>query len=219
MKWGGEMRLIKVRGSVAGWFAALALVGFSGCGGSGGNNDQGIVFTANGIFRGLEQIEQDRITCTEPNIGNAIIDSSFTLSISTVIDFPNRNDPRADPCGGYISLQNQLATQSINVQGVDIRYEVPGASIQIPPNPVTFGQRILPASSDVDTPSGQANLIFAELVGQILPRNIVIFMNQNADRLPAPPYLMNIFFTASGQSDNGDRYTTNEIGYQMTIVP
>jgi hypothetical protein len=204
-------------GWVGGWIAAATLVASSGCG--SGGNDQGIVFRAVGTFRGLEQIDEGRITCTEPSVGNSIIDASFTLRIATTLDFPNRNDPFADPCGGYLALENSLSTQSMNVQEILIRYEVPGASIPIPENPVSFGQRILPATSDTETTSGQANLIFAELVGQIVPRTIIVFLNQNVDRLPETPYLMNVFMSARGQSDDGTQYQTNEIGYQLTIIP
>ena len=196
----------------------VAALGVAGCGGSGGNNDQGIVFRAVGTFRGLESIELGRITCTEPTVQNAIIDQSFTLDIGVVESFPDRNDPFADPCGGYIALENNLESLAINVQEIVIRYEVPGAAIQVPDNSISFGQRILPASSDQQTTSGQANLIFAELVGQLVPANIIVFLNQNVNLLPATPYLMNAFITARGQSDTGENYETNEIGYTFTIT-
>ncbi len=204
--------------SWGGLLCALALV--AGCGGSGGNNDQGIVFRATGIFRGLESIQPDRITCTEPTTSNAIIDASFTLSLSLPIGgFPDRFNPDADPCGGYIGLQNNLTNQSINVYEIAIRYEVPGAAVQIPDWSVSFGQSIPPATFEGDTPSGQPNLIFAELVGQIVPLPILVFLNQNVNRLPETPYVMNVFIKARGQSDQGTNYETNEIGYTLTIVP
>lgn len=204
--------------SWGGLLCALALV--AGCGGSGGNNDQGIVFRATGIFRGLESIQPDRITCTEPTTDNAIIDTSFTLSLSLPIDgFPDRFNPLADPCGGYIGLQNNLSNQFINVYEIAIRYEVPGAAVQVPDWSVSFGQTIPPSTFEGDTPSGLPNVIFAELVGQIVPLPILVFLNQNVNRLPATPYVMNVFLVARGQSDQGTNYETNEIGYTITIVP
>ena len=196
---------------------SLAALGLAGCGG-GGDNDQGIVFRAVGIYRGLESIEQGRITCTEPTVQNAIIDSSFTLNISQVDDFPDRFDPFADPCGGYLALENNLQTLAMNVQEVVIRYEVPGAAVQVPDHSISFGQRILPASSQQSTTSGQANLIYAELVGQLIPRTIIIFLNQNVNLLPDSPYIMNAFVRARGQSDTGKNYETNEVGYTFTIT-
>jgi hypothetical protein len=205
----------KFRLAVSILVAALAT---AGCGGSGGNNDQGIVFRAVGIYRGLESIELGRITCTEPTVQNAIVDTSFTLDIGTAVDFPNRTDPFGDPCGGYIALENNLDFESMNVQEIVIRYEIPGAGVQLPDHSVSFGQRILPASSETEVTSGQPNLIFAELVGQILPRTHIVFLNQNVNLLPSTPYLLNAFLDAKGQSDTGENYTTNEIGYTFTIV-
>ena len=192
----------------------------AGCGGGGaGNNNQGIVFRATGFVRGLESIQAGRISCTEPNVQSAVIDQAFTLSIGTVLDFPNRNDPLANPCGGYIGLQNNLDTMSMNVQEISVRYEIPGAAIEIPTHSISFGQTIPPALSDSETPTGEPNLIYAELVGQMVPRNIIVFLNQNVNLLPATPYLMNAFFLARGQADNGDQFQSNEIGYQFTIIP
>src|SRR5262245_18051166 len=110
------MRLEKVRWAAAGIVSA-ALAAAMGCGGSGGNNDQGIVFRATGIFRGPEQIDE-RITCTEPNTDNSIVDAAFELSLSRVPAFPDRFNPFGDPCGGYIAMENNLAQLNINVQSV-----------------------------------------------------------------------------------------------------
>jgi hypothetical protein len=210
----------KTWGVVSRAVAALTVVAsLVACGGSGGNNDQGIVFRATGIYRGLESIQPDRITCTEPTVSNAIIDTSFTLSLSLPIEgFPDRFNPFADPCGGYIGLQNNLSNQFMNVNEISLRYDVPGAAVQVPDHSVSFGQTIPPSSFDGDSPSGQGNLIYAELVGQIVPQTILVFLNQNVNRLPDTPYIMNVFLVARGQSDQGTNYQTNEIGYTITVV-
>lgn len=195
----------------------IALAAASGCGSSGGN-DQGIVFRAVGLYRGEETIEDNRITCQVPTVAQNIVDTSYTLPIGLVIDFPNRSQPFANPCGGFISLENALENESFNVQEISIRYDVPGATVQVPPNSVSFGQTIPSASSTGESASGRPNVIFAQLVGQIVPRTIVLFLNQNALRLPATPYLMNVYLVARGQADDGTAYESNEIGYQLTIV-
>jgi len=193
---------------------ALILAGMTGCGGgSGGNDDQGVVFLATGIFRGQESIEQGRVSCVVPSVSSSIIDASFNLNIAQVQEFPDRADALADPCGGFIGLQNNLISQGINVQEVSIRYEVPGAAIAIPAHSVSFGQRIGQPSDDP-----ASNVIFAAMVGQIVPSTIIVFLNQNVNRLPATPYLMSVFLAARGQSDDGTTYETNEIGYQLTIT-
>ena len=194
------------------------LLSLAACGGGGGNNDQGIVFRATGMFRGREQIDQGRITCTIPTVADALVDAAYNLSLSSVIAFPDRLEIDANPCGGYIGLQNNLDEQSMNVREISITYEVPGALVPIPPTSVTFGQTILPATSEQTTQSGQANLLFGQLEGQIVPRNLLVYLNANANRLPATPYLMNVYLVARGQSDDGTNYETNEIGYQLTMV-
>jgi hypothetical protein len=176
------------------------------------------VFRAVGVYRGLESTELGRITCTEPTVASAVVDTAYTLDIGEVEDFPDRSDPAADPCGGYLALENRLETQAINVQEVSIRYENPGAAIAVPDHSIAIGQRIESSSSDQETASGQANLVYAQLVGQLLPRTIVVFLNQNASQLPAPPYVLNAFLVARGQSDTGRRYATNAVGYTFTIV-
>ena len=194
------------------------LLSLAACGGGGGNNDQGIVFRATGMFRGREQIDQGRITCTIPTVADALVDAAYNLSLSSVTAFPDRLEIDANPCGGYIGLQNNLDEQSMNVREISITYEVPGALVPIPPTSVTFGQTILPATSEQTTQSGQANLLFSQLEGQIVPRNLLVYLNANANRLPATPYLMNVYLVARGQSDDGTNYETNEIGYQLTMV-
>ncbi len=199
-------------------FVGLLLLGLMTACGGGGNNDQGIVFTATGVFRGPEAIEDGQIRCQEPTVQNAIIDTAFTLDISRTIDFPDRNNPLADPCGGYIGLQNNLATQSILVSEVAFHYEIPGAAIAIPTHSVSTGLRINSASSTAEASSGQSNLVFAEMVGQIIPAQMINFLNQNANLLPAVPYTLNVFMMAQGQADSGANYTSNELGYTITII-
>jgi hypothetical protein len=198
---------------------ALALALVAGCGGGGGNNDQGIVFRAGGIFRTLTNITPDRITCTEPiTVESAISDSAGEISLSSTFVYPNRTDPVGDPCGGQMSLVNNLASQSVNVQFVTIEYDVAGAAVQVPTNVVNVGLTVPPPSCEGCTSSGVDGLSFLLLVGQIVPPVTMTFLNQNVNRLPATPYQMDVFITASGQSDQGTNYTTNTIGYTLTVV-
>jgi len=198
--------------------AAVALVGCGGGGGSDGNNDQGIVFRAVGFVRGPESIDSDQIRCTEPTTQNFIVDSSWVFDVDTQRYFPDRNDPFGDPCGGFITLENNLSVMAMNVQEITVRYEIPGAGISIPENSISFGVRINPTTSTDEVSSGQVNLVYAQLVGQMLPEQFVTFLEQNQNSLPATPYSMSAFFRARGQADNGIRYTTNEISYQFTIT-
>lgn len=202
----------------SGLVGVLALV--AGCGGSGGNNDQGIVFRATGIFRTQTNITPERITCTEPiTVESSISDTTGTISLSTTDFYPNRVDPVGDPCGGQLALQNSLTSQSINVQFVTVDYEVAGAAVDVPTYVINTGITIQsPTCEDCLFSSGQPGLAFVLLNGGLVPQEIITFLNQNVNRLPATPYQMNLFITASGQSDQGTNYETNEIGYTITVV-
>lgn len=202
-------------GSVAGLGLLLAVA--AGCG-SGGNNDQGIAFTATGIFRGPEAIEDGRIRCTEPNVTNAIVDVSGPLSLSTVTAYPDRFNPLADPCGGYIGLENNLTQLAMNVQRIEITYDVPGAAVSVPENPVAVGYTVQPSSSTRETTSGQPNLVYAELVEQLVPATIIEFLSINENRLPQRPYQMTATLVAVGQSQNGDAYRSNPVTYSFTVT-
>jgi hypothetical protein len=214
----GEMSKTK-RSAVLGVYAFSMALLLSACGGSGGDgeNDQGIVFRAEGFVRGPEAIEEDRIRCTEPTIQNAIVDAAGTIYLSGTRFFPDRNSAFGDPCGGYIALQNNLAAMAINVADILVRYEVPGAAIALPENTITLGLTIPPASSFVEPSSGQPGLVYSQLVGQIVPAQMMVFLNQNENQLPTPPYDMDAYFRARGQADNGTRYTSNEIGFRLTV--
>ena len=199
--------------------AVLASFGLASCGTqTTGSNDQGIVFQAVGIVRGPEQITEQQIQCTEPTTENAIADTSHNLDITFAREYPDRGDPFGNPCGGYIGLLNHLATLAINVTEIVITYEIPGAGIPLPSNSVATGQRINPSTSDDDASSGQTNLLYIQLAGQIVPSSMIVFLNQNVNRLPQTPYTMNVFFVAKGQSENGTRYESNQIGYTLTIT-
>jgi hypothetical protein len=198
---------------------ALALALLAGCGGSGGNNDQGIVFRASGIFRTLTNITPERITCTEPvTLDSSISDVAGSISLSSTFFYPDRTDPFGDPCGGELALINSLATQSINVQFVTIRYEVAGSAVEVPTNVVNTGITVPPLSCEGCTSSGQNGLVYLALREQIVPQSRMVFLNQNVNRLPATPYQLDVYITASGQSDQGTNYTTNEVGYTLTVV-
>jgi hypothetical protein len=193
----------------------LALV--AGCGGSGGNNDQGIVFRAGGTFRTLTSIAGGVVTCTEPaTLDGVISDVSGTISLFGTPEYPN-GDPDRDPCGGKLALINSLVSQSINVQFVTIEYEVPGAAVAVPPGRVDVGL-VVPSPSCQDcTNTGQPGLVYLSLFGRLVSAETMGFLQNNVNRLPATPFQMNLSITASGQSDQGTNYETNAVGYTITV--
>lgn len=201
-----------------GLLSTLVLVGCGGSGGGDGENDQGIVFRAVSFVKGPATIDQEQIRCTEPTVQNAIVDTSWVFDIERNRFFPDPNSGSGNPCGGYIALQNNLSTMAMNVQEITVRYEISGAGIPAPENSISFGLRINATSSTDESSSGQNNLAYSQLIGQMIPEQMVTWLQQNQNRLPSMPYSMNAFFRAKGQADNGTRYTSNELSYQFTIT-
>ncbi len=204
---------------LTGLLATVSLMGCGGSGGADGNNDQGIVFRAVGFVRGPESIDIEQIRCTEPTTQNAINDASFTINLGRERFYPDRNNPFGNPCGGYIALENELSQQAINVQFIEVGYDIPGAGIPIEAGgPITSGFRINSALSQDESGSGQPNLVYVQLVGQMISEETMTFLEQNQNNLPSTPYAMTATFRAVGQSDSGTRYTSNSISYQFTIT-
>lgn len=188
-----------------------------GCG-DGGDNDQGISFRIVGIFQGEQQEDQ----CEVPVIANAISDQSIVLQLnSPSIDggFPDSRSLLSF-CRGFLELQNNLFGQAVVVERIDFEYEIPSARIRIPEHSAPTGIRINPADTNPETnpsPSGQVNVVFTQLDGQLIPATLVQFLRQNAPSLPALPYTMIIHIRARGRTDSGDVRVSNETRYTVTF--
>ncbi len=198
----------------------LALLGAGLLGvacGSGGSQTDGLVLNATGIWRGAETISGTTITCVEVGVSNAIVDNSYTLYLNRVNAFPERTNPLADPCGGYLGVENNLVELGMNVRAIDVRYEVVGSDIEIPSNQIATGFQIPSSSSTVATTSGQPNLVYAEMVAQFVPATVLNFLRERELQLPAMPYQMKAYARATGRSEAGKQYRSNEVGYTFTV--
>jgi hypothetical protein len=203
------------------WLAAVGCVAvvvtLGACGGGGGNNDQGVVFTAVGLVDAPANITTTTITCTDPTTTNVFV-TTHEISLSRTQSWPDRNSATDDPCGGFLQVQNNLANQALNVQAVIVHYEVVGSSIAIGNNgdeSITVGLTLPPANPTATVPP---NINWLRLYNQVVPAQIMTFLNQNVNRLPVTPYIMNLTITAQGQSIDGTHYTTNEVNYQLTVT-
>jgi hypothetical protein len=209
---------VGVIGRAVGIGMLLGLVSAS-CGGSGGDNDQGISFRAVGVFQGETQEAQ----CQVPTTENAISDQSASLPLNSAqldAGFPNSFSVFSF-CRGFLELQNNLFGQAINVERIDFEYEIPGARIAIPSSSTPTGVRINPADADPQAnPNsfGQVNVIFTQLDGQLISSRLVLFLRQNAASLPQLPYVMIIHITVRGRTDSGDVLVSNEIRYTVEWV-
>lgn len=206
-------------GRMRGLALVLGLVAAS-CGGSGGNNDNGVSFRAVGFFQG--QLQGGR--CQVPTASNAIADQSIDLPLdSAVLD--SGYPAGIFFCRGFLWLENNLATEAVVVNSLDLEYEIPGARVGIPSNSVPIGARILPvppATTDqsggqtTQNPFGPQNVYIGQPEAQLIPASLVLFLRQNRQTLPQLPYAMVIHATAHGQTDAGDSLTSNEVNYTVT---
>lgn len=201
----------------------------------------GLVFRANGLYRGEADISEEGIKCEIPSVGAAIPDGSFNMGLwntfgSKTLQFPDANNPYGNPCGGYLQLQNNMTAQGINVERVEVKLRIAGARRfrdLVPTrrgwpvacrglrNVTVFaGTRLDPAGSkDQPSNSGQANVAFVQLLPILTPQIIHCLREQYAP-LPTTVYTslpVVLSVRAFGRADNGDGFKTNPVQYTLTL--
>jgi hypothetical protein len=200
-----------------GWMTVAlgAWVALAGCG--SGSNDQGISFRLLGVFQ--ETVEQFAPAAdTFPtSLEDAVGDSGRIISLADTQFVPNDINGDGDLDGGFIGMQNVLETQRLNVQGLNVSIFIPGAVI---PNPVATD--FVPLSVTLDpVPSDDnedaVNTRFVQTL--FVSADVMAFLNQNQTLWPATPFNLNVVMTATAVSDSGDRFTSNEITYNIVVLP
>ncbi|MGE0825024.1 MAG: hypothetical protein AB7G75_16050 [Candidatus Binatia bacterium] len=183
-----------------------------GCG-NDGDNDNGIAFRAVGFFQG--QVQDNR--CQVPTSDSAIADQSVDIELDS--SFVDSGFPQGIfLCRAYIWLENNLRNQSIVIDRLDFEYEIPGSRIGIPANSSSVGIRLNPANANADnqpSPFGPTNVYIGQPEAQIVPASVVLFLRQNRQVLPQLPYTMIVRVVARGQTDAGQRLTSNELRYTI----
>ena len=225
-----------------GMVSAALLVALLGAGvAHADNNPNGMVFRAVGWFSGKAQITATSISCEVPTTADAIGDGVFefglwnTYGVQTLF-FPDRNNPFANPCGVWLQLQNNLLDQAIQIDHIALRYKILGARRfrQFVPSRNAFpiacrylrketlfvGAVVNPVNSGVSqSGSGAANTTFIQLLPLVTPQLINCLRGQYA------PLSTDLFTSLSlviratvfGQSDVGDAYASNSIGYALNL--
>jgi hypothetical protein len=186
-----------------------------GCGGSGGSNDNGVSFSFLGVFQEVqEQVAPSADTF--PTIDNNPGDTGRIVDLSQIQAIPNDINGDGDADGGFLGMENKLAGESLNVEGVNVKIVIPGAVI----NPVltdfvALGIRLGPAQvAQGETATNEA---FAQTF--FVPPDDIAFLNQNPSLLPPKPFTMNVVMRLTGTSDSGDSFDSNEFTYTVTVVP
>jgi len=174
-----------------GLLCSLVFAGF-GCG-SSSNNDQGVSFSLNGFFADLPG-----------TIGLIGYSAAFGSSVSPA----------------FAEFQNNLAGQGIRVSRINLSYEIPGASVNLPstsvgitallgPTPcVSVDPRLCPAPTTLPPAFNTRNVGRAQF--SVVPAVINEYLVLNRDSLPPLPFTMEVSITAVGTTTSGDSLTTNE---------
>src|SRR5712671_5416246 len=95
-----------------------ACIALAGCGsGGGGSNDNGVSFSFLGVFQEVQE-QVAPAADTLPTVDNHPGDTGRIIDLSRVTALPNDLNGDGDADGGFLGMQNNLDTQSINVEGV-----------------------------------------------------------------------------------------------------
>lgn len=187
-------------------FKKVLLVGFGisallGCGSSGSSNDQGVSFTLYGMF-------QDN-ACTTGFSGGAIQLSTDTESNGSGVG-----------ALASLGLQNNMA-QGIRTRRVYLSYFVEGSDLQPPPTSQALGLFLgpgfdTPNSSLPDTVQALPNVGCGQF--ELVPPEILSYLNLNRSRFPELPYKMSVQVTVSGIGTAGDEIITNVLDVPLEVV-
>lgn len=176
-----------------------------GCGSSGASNDQGVSFTLYGLFQ--------ENTCTTGLSGAGI---------------PLSTDPESNGSGvgvlASLGLQNNMA-QGLRTRRIYLSYFVEGATVQPPATSQALGVVLAPGydSPDSSLPDGFGgagsnikNTSCSEF--ELIPPEIISYLNLNRDKFPELPYKMSVEVKVSGIGTAGDEYTTNTLDIPIEVV-
>jgi hypothetical protein len=224
------------------WMWALVAAGMLAAGPvHASNNPNGIVFRAVGFASGEAEISGGQIKCKIPDVEGAIRDGAFQFGLWNTygfqsLSFPDVNQPFANPCGGWLQVQNNLFNQSIVVERVEFRFAIPGAGRlrQFVPTrrrfPIAcrdfrsatlFAGAVLnpPNSSDQNSVSGAPNVAFMQMIPMVTPQLLhclrSVYAGISTDMLISVPLVIKA--TAVGRADSGETYRSNTARYTLTL--
>jgi len=193
--------------------AAAACLALVGCGGGGGSNDNGVSFSFLGVFQEASEVEGAGDTL--PTLDNHPGDTGRIVDLTTIEAIPNDVNLDGDADGGFLGMENHLVTQSINVEGLNVKIVIAGALINpVATDFVPMAIRLGPAPSATDQSTD--NIAFAQTF--FVQPDVIAFLNQNPNLLPPKPFTMSIVMTLTGTSDNGDNFDSNEFTYSVNVV-
>ena len=213
--------------------AALAVMVLVASAGVARANTDGLVLRAAGFFQA--QSASGSGTCSIPTISTGIPYSSDTLGLWNTFGIDTIQYPQTF-CDGWLELQNNMISQGVSIDHVDLRLRIAGANRyrQYVPtrngwptackslrhSQIFSGAYLWPLGTDpsiVNTGSGQPNVAFVNLFPMVSAQVIECLREQYAS-LPSDVFVsfpVVIRAVAYGVADNGSNYTSNP--NQLTI--
>jgi hypothetical protein len=205
------------------------------------NNPNGSAFRAVGWFKGKAQLSAESVTCDIPTVTTGIADGLFAMGLwntygAQTLFFPDTSNPFANPCGVWVQLQNNLVSQAIQVERVDMHYKIlnarryrqfvparngfPIACRQLRNETAFVGAIVNPITSTIDqSGSGRPNTTFIQVVPALSPQLINCLRGQYAplstDLFASLPLVIRA--TVFGTSDAGDHYKSNPLSYTLNL--
>ena len=197
--------------------AAAALLAFAvnGCGSA--SNDQGVSFTLLGFGQLDTDADTGASTCSDSVFTNVV---AFPLSDAT---------EGTGTVAGCLVLQNNQIKVAIRTERINLSYYIAGATEQPPATSIGGTVVIGPAQASTDTTTTDTSTTTTtggissipskvSLPTNLVPPSVREWMNLNRDKLPEPPFSMDIIASVSGVTTAGDQLTTNDGYLQSTVT-
>ena len=197
----------RIKKAILGLSLTAATVTTLACG-SASNNDQGVSFTALGWAvpddSGVCVVPPLYVTAAVVGLSGGISTESYFSSFGTFICF---------------AMRNNMTTQGIRTDRMYYDFRIPGASEQPPSTSVAF-TGVLDPITDGTTTGGTTGLSATgiNIGAQLLPPQILEWMNLNRASLPEPPFQMEGTYYVSGITTAGDRLDSNTVNLAFFVT-
>lgn len=176
--------------------------------GSASNNDQGVSFTALGWAvpddEGVCVIPPLYVTAAVISLSGGISAEGYFSSYGTFICF---------------AVRNNMTSQGIRADRMYYSFHVPGASEQPPSTSVPFTAVLNPISTgDAAATDDELAATGLNIGAQLLPPQILEWMNLNRGSLPEPPFTVEGTYYVSGITTAGDRLDSNVVNMNFVVT-
>lgn len=175
--------------------------------GSASNNDQGVSFTALGWA-----VPDDEGKCTIPPLYVTAAVVSLSGGISAEGYFSSY--------GTFIcfAVRNNMTSQGVRADRMFYSFNIPGASEQPSNTSAPFTAVLDPISVGEQSDEDELAATGLNIGAQLLPPQILEWMNLNRGSLPEPPFTVEGTYYVSGITTSGDRLDSNVVNMNFVVT-